>query len=189
MQNAEATRERILEAALAEFSAYGVAGARVDRIAKEAGCNKNLIYIYFESKENLFTTVLQKHLLRLYQEITFTADDLPGYAGRVFDYTQAHPDVMRLVTWSSLEAQAAAPSERKGVHNGKVEEIRQAQEKGLVNPHFSPNFILIMVMSMANTWSATNPYGLHLEPTALKDPAKLRENIMAAVKLVTQIPD
>ena len=46
MGNAEAMRERILEAASAEFSAYGVAGARVDRIAKAAGCNKNLIYIY-----------------------------------------------------------------------------------------------------------------------------------------------
>ena len=57
MRNAEATRERILEAALAEFSAYGIAGARVDRIAQAAGCNKNLIYIYFEDKETLFTTV------------------------------------------------------------------------------------------------------------------------------------
>lgn len=40
MRNAEATRERILEAAMAEFSAFGIAGARVDRIAKTAGCNK-----------------------------------------------------------------------------------------------------------------------------------------------------
>lgn len=65
MRNAEATRERILEAATAEFSAYGIAGARVDRIAKTAGCNKNLIYIYFENKETLFTTVLQKQFAHL----------------------------------------------------------------------------------------------------------------------------
>ena len=64
MRNAEATRERILDAATAEFSAHGIAGARVDRIARTAGCNKNLIYIYFENKETLFTTVLQKHLAR-----------------------------------------------------------------------------------------------------------------------------
>ena len=37
MRNAEASRERILDAALAEFSAYGIAGARVDRIAQAAG--------------------------------------------------------------------------------------------------------------------------------------------------------
>jgi len=56
MRNAEA-KERILQAAMAKFSAYGIAGARVDRIAKTAGCNKNLIYTYFKNKETLFTTI------------------------------------------------------------------------------------------------------------------------------------
>jgi AcrR family transcriptional regulator len=76
MRNAEATRERILEAALAEFSAHGIAGARVDRIARTARCNKNLIYIYFDDKETLFATVLRKHLLRIHEEQPFTPDDL-----------------------------------------------------------------------------------------------------------------
>jgi AcrR family transcriptional regulator len=79
MRNAEATRERILKAALAEFSAHGIAGARVDRIAKTAKCNKNLIYIYFQDKEMLFTTILRKHLLRCYEEYPFTPDDLPTW--------------------------------------------------------------------------------------------------------------
>ena len=83
MGNAEAMRERILEAASAEFSAYGVAGARVDRIAKVAGCNKNLIYIYFESREALFTTVLNRSLAGVYEALPLTPDDLPGYAARV----------------------------------------------------------------------------------------------------------
>ncbi|WP_258112671.1 TetR/AcrR family transcriptional regulator [Alicyclobacillus sp. SP_1] len=56
MGNAEVTKEHIFEAAMEEFSSYGIAGARVDRIARNAGCNKNLIYIYFDSKESLFTT-------------------------------------------------------------------------------------------------------------------------------------
>jgi AcrR family transcriptional regulator len=57
VRNAEAKRERILDAAMAEFSAYGIAGARVDRIAKMAQCNKNLIYIYFHNKEMLFEAI------------------------------------------------------------------------------------------------------------------------------------
>src|SRR5690242_10400109 len=103
MRNAEATREKILEAAMAEFSAYGIAGARVDRIAQAAGCNKNLIYIYFENKETLFTTVLEKHLTRAYEDLPFTPDDLPGYATRVFDLAMANSDLMRLMAWFSLE--------------------------------------------------------------------------------------
>ena len=70
MRNAAATKERILEAALAEFSAHGIAGARVDRIAQAARCNKNLIYIYFEDKETLFTTVLRKDLMRIHSLAT-----------------------------------------------------------------------------------------------------------------------
>src|ERR1700758_2496585 len=109
MRNAEATRERIMEAALAEFSAYGIAGARVDRIAQAARCNKNLIYIYFEDKETLFTTVLRKHLVRIHDEQPFTPDDLPGYAAKVFDWAQANPDLMRLLAWSALGQPARGP--------------------------------------------------------------------------------
>src|ERR1700689_2118295 len=103
MRNVEATQERILKAALAEFSAYGIAGARVDRIAETAKCNKNLIYIYFKDKENLFTTVLNRHLMRVHEEQPFTPDDLPGYAVKVFDFAMANPDLMRLIAWSELE--------------------------------------------------------------------------------------
>ncbi len=103
MRNAEATRERILEAALAEFSAHGIAGARVDRIAQAAKCNKNLIYIYFEDKESLFKTVLGKHLMRVHEEYPFTPDDLPGYAAKVFHFAMTNPDLLRLLAWSTLE--------------------------------------------------------------------------------------
>src|ERR1700726_400392 len=106
LRNAEATKERILEAAMEEFSAYGIAGARVDRIAENAGCNKNLIYIYFKNKETLFTTTMDKHLARVYEELPFTPEDLPGFAARVFDFAMAHPDLMQLLAWSGLEQQA-----------------------------------------------------------------------------------
>jgi TetR/AcrR family transcriptional regulator len=53
------TRARILDAALQEFSANGLAGARTDRIASTAGVNKALLYYYFESKENLYIAALE----------------------------------------------------------------------------------------------------------------------------------
>ncbi|ABY22864.1 transcriptional regulator, TetR family [Renibacterium salmoninarum ATCC 33209] len=36
-RDAQATKQRLLEAAVQEFSQYGIAGARVDRIAAVAG--------------------------------------------------------------------------------------------------------------------------------------------------------
>ena len=56
----EATREAILTAATDEFAAYGLGGARVDRIAERAGINKRMLYYYFGQKEELFLAVLER---------------------------------------------------------------------------------------------------------------------------------
>lgn len=53
------TRARILDAALKEFSAKGLAGARTEQIAAAAGVNKALLYYYFESKEKLYLATLE----------------------------------------------------------------------------------------------------------------------------------
>ena len=153
MRKAEATKDRILDAALAEFSAHGIAGARVDRIAQAAGCNKNLIYIYFEDKETLFTTVLRKHLMRIHEEQPFTPDDLPGFAGKVFDWAMANPDLMRLIAWSALE-KAKGPAERGATLDAKLAALAEAQHAGQVGTAFPPRFLLIAVLSLATAWSA-----------------------------------
>ncbi len=57
IRDAAATRQRLIDAARAEFAQYGIAGARVDRIATNAGANKAQIYNYFGSKDRLFDAV------------------------------------------------------------------------------------------------------------------------------------
>ncbi|MEV6968766.1 helix-turn-helix domain-containing protein [Hamadaea sp. NPDC051192] len=54
----ERTRERILDAALAEFGEHGYAGARISAIASRAGVNQQLISYYFEGKEGLYRAVV-----------------------------------------------------------------------------------------------------------------------------------
>jgi TetR/AcrR family transcriptional regulator len=56
---ADQTRARILDAATNEFSAYGLAGARTERIAESAGVNKALLYYYFRSKDALYAAALE----------------------------------------------------------------------------------------------------------------------------------
>ena len=58
-RDADRSQQTILLAARDEFAKYGLAGARVDRIAERAGINKRLIYYYFKSKDDLFLTVLE----------------------------------------------------------------------------------------------------------------------------------
>ncbi|MDI4649752.1 TetR/AcrR family transcriptional regulator [Cohnella hashimotonis] len=186
MRNAEATRERILDAAMDEFSAYGIAGARVDRIAKSAGCNKNLIYVYFESKETLFTTVLQKNLERAFEEIPFSPDRLPEFAVNVFDFAVAHPDVMRLLMWANLEQKTDNPAERENAHTEKIRQIGQAQSAGRLSSTLPPAFLLTAVMTVSTAWASTNPFGPSLNPEAAKDLNALRASVAGAVKLLIQ---
>lgn len=56
------SREKILAAALDEFAGHGLAGSRVDRIARDAGVNKAMIYYHFDSKEDLYLKVLEKEI-------------------------------------------------------------------------------------------------------------------------------
>ncbi|MFI1913618.1 TetR family transcriptional regulator [Nocardia sp. NPDC020380] len=97
-----ATRERILTAAATEFAAYGVAGARVDRIAANAQANKRAIYDYFGDKQALFAAVLEKLMSDLAQAVP-PSEDLGDYAGQLFDYHRAHPETLRLLLWEALE--------------------------------------------------------------------------------------
>jgi TetR/AcrR family transcriptional regulator len=54
------TKQKIIDAARAEFAAHGKAGARVDRIAQLAGVNKAMIYYHFQSKDNLYMEVIRE---------------------------------------------------------------------------------------------------------------------------------
>jgi AcrR family transcriptional regulator len=56
------TKERILKAALEEFSARGYNGVSVDAIARSAAANKAMIYYHFPGKEALFDAVFEREL-------------------------------------------------------------------------------------------------------------------------------
>lgn len=60
MNSLSATEIKIKNAAIYEFAHYGLAGARVDRIAKKAKVNKAMIYYYYKSKEKLYGTIISE---------------------------------------------------------------------------------------------------------------------------------
>jgi len=57
---ADRTRKTILRAAIREFSAHGLAGARTDAIAESAKVNKALLYYYFKSKQGLYAAAIEE---------------------------------------------------------------------------------------------------------------------------------
>ncbi|WP_019015088.1 TetR/AcrR family transcriptional regulator [Elioraea tepidiphila] len=106
---AQATRRRILEAAIAEFTAKGLDGARVDEIAARAGANKRMLYAYFGAKEELWIAALEAvYAAMRAEESRIDVEHLPpeeGIAELVrfkLRYTAAHPEVVALLTSENL---------------------------------------------------------------------------------------
>src|ERR1700710_602525 len=56
----EQTKRNIIDIATEEFSAMGLAGARVDAIAERTNTTKRMLYYYFGSKDGLYAAVLEK---------------------------------------------------------------------------------------------------------------------------------
>jgi len=71
-KSGENARDVILAAARSEFAEHGFNGARVDRIATRSGLNKQLVYYYFGSKDDLYRTALEA----AYSEIRLREQDL-----------------------------------------------------------------------------------------------------------------
>jgi AcrR family transcriptional regulator len=64
---------QILEAALEVFGEQGLAGARIDDIAEQAGISKGTVYLYFPSKDDLFCGVIRD----TFAEAVETASSVP----------------------------------------------------------------------------------------------------------------
>lgn len=151
-RDAQATRERILAAAVEEYASYGLAGARVDRIAAAAPANKRAIYEYFGDKTALFIAVQEVVVRDLMTSVPFAPDDLPGYAGRLFDYHQERPAAMRMNQWRQLEL----PDAPDTVDQAEYEEFLRgvARRPGADEDGALPALDLSqIVFSMATGWS------------------------------------
>ncbi|MBL7741012.1 MAG: TetR/AcrR family transcriptional regulator [Chitinophagaceae bacterium] len=72
----QTTEQVILEAAKKVFVVKGMAGARMQDIADEAGINKALLHYYFRNKEKLFEVIFMQAAAELFPKINkiFDAD-------------------------------------------------------------------------------------------------------------------
>ena len=178
-----ATRARLLEAAYREFSERGLAGARVDRIAAAARANKQAIYAYFGSKENLFDAVLTERLSVLSDTVPFDPDDLPGYAGAMFDALNATPELLRLTNWRALERNDTGPGWVES-HLSKARELRAAT--GLSDDATAID-VLEIVIAVASAWVSVPT---ELRAVGGEDPDKRRQaHRGVVVAAVTAIRD
>lgn len=98
-----ATLERLLDEARRIFSEKGLAGARLEEIASAAGVTRQLIYQYFDNKENLFISVLNESTAQIIKNLhAMDLDQLPPRQALtvlleyLFDQYGANPELRSL---------------------------------------------------------------------------------------------
>jgi AcrR family transcriptional regulator len=152
-----ATRERILTAAKDEFTEYGFAGARLNRIAATARASKERLYSYFASKEQLFEAVVAQWIEDAPYRVPLTAEDVPGYVEALFDNFVADPRGARLQRWIELEAPSGLSDDHllRRLFRAKLAEVRRGQQAGLIDPSWHPMDLLTLVTEIVQSMAAS----------------------------------
>ncbi|VAV99886.1 Transcriptional regulator, AcrR family [hydrothermal vent metagenome] len=196
-RTSDATRARIFEAARAEFARFGIAGARVDRIAENAPANKARIYEYFGDKETLFALVLEIELERLGSAIAVPDDpiDIPGYVRDIFDYHSANPDLVRLLYWEALQfssQNAPREEERREFYAQRAAYLARAQQDGVIPGSVDPRHLHFLLLSLATSWFGLPQLArMHMDddPTAPQNLHAQREHVVWAVCRILGLDD
>ncbi len=160
----EESRAAILQAAAKEFAEHGIAGARTDAIARQAGVNKALLYYYFKDKEKLYGAVLDNafagmkaKVLQALESDQTSRQKILAYVGAYFDFiasNQIYPklmqrEMMRAREGRSLHIDRLVKTYFQPIY-GKLREVLQ---KGIaegefrkIDPaHFVPSMVAMIV--------------------------------------------
>jgi TetR/AcrR family transcriptional regulator len=145
------TRDRILAAALAEFSAEGFAGARVARIARRARVNKRMLYHYFGNKEDLFRGIFDRKLQERAGWLTEAPVDLGASLAYWFQMACEDSDWIRLVQWEALgagEGPVIREQERQAAFMRALGDLRDRQHRGLLPGDLDAGHLLLAIMGL-----------------------------------------
>src|SRR5437763_17205259 len=84
----------IVEAAFAVFAEKGFAAARLDEIAARAGVSKGALYLYFETKEELFRAVVEQAIAPNLQAVRAM---IAAHPGPIWDLLRLVPGRLALL--------------------------------------------------------------------------------------------
>ena len=145
----EESRAAILKAAAREFAEHGIAGARTDSIAREAGVNKALLYYYFKDKETLYGAVLDNAFSGLKTTVFKVLDsDLPpkekmlAYVGAYFDFIASNQLYPRLMQREMMRAREGESEHFEKMVKAYIQPIflrvTQVLQDGIARGDFRP---------------------------------------------------
>lgn len=157
------TRELVLEGAMAEFTAKGFAGARIDAVAERAGVNVRSIYQHFESKAALFDAVLgdsvrhrHEHLVEAMSGLFDGSGDpatlFPLFRGVLAD----NPGWVRLMAWKELSEDLDADvddffasDDRRRLYRDEIALLDAGHDRGHLPDGLDSDLLVLALTALA----------------------------------------
>jgi TetR/AcrR family transcriptional regulator len=152
VRNLDRTREKILAAALAEFSARGFAGARVDAIARRARVNKRMLYYCFGNKQELYREILRRKIAERSEWLESTPNDFAGVLSHMYLFGGSDIEFVRLMEWEAIDTggrKCIAEAERRALFEKAVGRLRMLQRAGSIPHGTDLTQLFISMLSLA----------------------------------------
>jgi AcrR family transcriptional regulator len=162
-RNSAQTIERILLAAEQEFGTHGLDGAKIEDIARVAGISKQLIYHYFNGKDDLYSEMLSSIACRNYdllcaldyQALT-PEGSLRAFFEKLFDIFQENHFASTLTIDQGLHSGAQVrfsrhvQRAREEFREKLAEPLSKGQEEGVIAASATPesvHFLAVVLVS------------------------------------------
>ena len=190
-RDSERSKQRILDAAEAEFAEKGFYGARVDEIALKADINKRMIYAYYTDKENLYKQVL----IRVYKRMECVEEELvsQNLSGTelirriieaYFDFLRDNQSFVNILMWENLnQAKYLREVESSYIERNTLDYFRKKLDEGIAQGVFSKkvdagqtviSLITMCFANFSNQYTLSKMFGVDLTGEALMEQRKQR---------------
>jgi TetR/AcrR family transcriptional regulator len=146
------TRDKILAAALTEFSRRGFAGARVDTIARRARVNKRMLYYCFGDKQGLYREILRRKIAERAEWLAATPNDFAGALAHIYLSGGSDIEFVRLMEWEAIDSGGRgniAESERRALFEKAVTRLSELQLRGEIPEGADLPQLFISMLSLA----------------------------------------
>ena len=159
------TRERIYEAALAEFSEVGFQKAQIDRIVERAGVARGTFYFHFPTKEHVLLELQRREETNITERIAESprrAESLSDYLHQVVDVINTErledPELQREMLAMYVREPRAGFVEpmREPLLVEMIDFFHECAERGELRDDLAPEELVGIFMRSLFGWVAIN---------------------------------
>ncbi|CDO03178.1 DNA-binding transcriptional repressor AcrR [Oceanobacillus picturae] len=186
--NGERSREQLLTIAARQFANNGFFETKVSSIVKEAGLTQPTFYLYFKSKEAIFTelaAIFKVRLLSLTEASLLESGlkeemikiEIKGKLGTIFRFFKENPDLTQIGFFLSEDAKSLKSLLAETIYMNLVQE----QKDGYFHPHLNMQVVSEIIVGIMERLTISRLF------TGLAEPEELAEEVVELLLFGMQV--